>query len=232
MPERTNLRPVGVRVSSILRVEASGKIGGVARHALDVIDRVHGIGGRLRSAIPVVSAGSASVPGGFRYLRSGEAVRIEFSPQSNTPHIDFSHEVGHFLDHQLIGEAGEYASRTADVVLAEWRAAVDASRACQRLADLREMQRVRVPQPGGRFGFVPLDRAYIRYLMRPQEIFARSYAQFIASESRESSFLDDLSELRAVRVGQITYPAQWNDDDFGAIQAALRGAIIALGWLR
>jgi hypothetical protein len=223
-------QPAGTPVSSILRIEATGKVARVAKESLDVIDQVHGVGLSAHVAIPIVEGGSFSRPGVFEYYKGGRPVHIELSSRSSTPHIDFTHEVGHFLDHQVIGHPGEYASRAGNAVLSGWREAVEATEAVQRLSDLSEMSRFRVSGPGGGFRYVPVDRMYVRYLLRPQELFARSYAQLVAMESQNADFLTEMAILRATRGGLIKYPAQWRNDDFMAIRESLLRAIMEMKW--
>jgi hypothetical protein len=225
-------RPAGVPVSSTMRIEASGKVADVARESLDTIDRVHGVGFSSHITIPVVEGGSSTRPGGFEFYHGGRPVHIELSSRSATPHIDFTHEVGHFLDHQLIGSLGDYASRSGDAVLSGWKTAVEATAAYQRLSDLAEMKRVRVAQPNGGYRYVPVDRIYARYLLRPQELFARSYAQFIAVESGNTNLINELATLRKTREGAIRYPAQWADEDFAAIREQLLRGIMEMKWLK
>ena len=92
------------------------------------------------------------------------------------------------------------------------------------------MSRFRVSGPGGGFRYVPVDRMYVRYLLRPQELFARSYAQLVAMESQNADFLTEMAILRATRGGLIKYPAQWRNDDFMAIRESLLRAIMEMKW--
>jgi hypothetical protein len=225
-------RPAGAPVSSTMRIEASGKVATVARESLDTIDRVHGVGFSSHLTIPIVEGGSSTRPAGFEFYHNGRPVHIELSPRSAAPHFDFTHEVGHFLDHQLIGPPGEYASRSEDAILLGWKTAVQGTAAYHRLSNLAEMKRTRVPQPNGGSRYVPVDRIYVKYLLRPQEVFARSYAQFIAAESGNSTLVNELATLRKTREGAIKYPAQWADEDFAAVREELLRVIMEMKWLK
>ena len=70
-----------------------------------------------------------------------------------------------------------------------------------------------------------MDRAYARYLLRPHELFARSYAQFIATESQAPAFAGEMHRLRVAREGIVSYPELWDDSDFTRVAEAFRSVI-------
>ena len=78
----------------------------------------------------------------------------------------------------------------------------------------------------------PLDRRYVGYLLRDTEMFARSYAQYIATKSQDVAMLAELDEIRTPRSAQFSYPTQWQNDDFEPIAQAFDEMFKELEWLK
>jgi hypothetical protein len=72
---------------------------------------------------------------------------------------------------------------------------------------------------------------YTNYQLSPGELWARAYAQFIATESGS---VEMLTYLEKVRSGRTIYWAesQWTDADFAPIRAAIRDAFRHLRWMQ
>lgn len=136
-------------------------------------------------------------------------------------------------------QIGEWSS--ADVTnraLAEWREAVTNSKAVQTLKTWREAPRHQrgTTTPAGD---IPqhLDYDHLRYLLQTHEVFARSYAQYIAVRSKDAVGLAELRKLQAQGKpgSQGIFPAytrQWEDDDFEPIAQAFDRLFDSLGWRR
>lgn len=133
---------------------------------------------------------------------------------------------------------GEWSS--ADVsnkALEEWRQAVVNSRAVQTMQGWQDESRTRrgvEPAPG-----IParIDYDHLRYLLQTHEVFARSYAQYIAVRSKDAVGLKELAKLQALgKPGSQgifpAYPRQWEDDDFEPIAKAFDRLFDSLGWRR
>ena len=66
--------------------------------------------------------------------------------------------------------------------------------------------------------------------MQGDELWARSYAQYIATKSGSAALMRELNE---VRNGTNDYRfAQWDDADFKPISAAMDVLFKGLGWLK
>lgn len=80
------------------------------------------------------------------------------------------------------------------------------------------------------------DREHVRYLLRPQEQFARAYAQYIAVRSGDRKALVELAvEQNAMKkMGNDplggAYPYQWDEDDFRPIAEAFDALMEAMKW--
>jgi hypothetical protein len=223
-------RPAAAPVSSLLRIEATGKVAQIARESLAIIDTVHGVGVDVHLKVPVFARRVRGSLGGFAYFKGGRPSHIDLSPRSDAPHLDFFHEIGHLMDHQLIGAPGEYSSLARAPVLTNWWMAIEASKAFRRLCVLSKKSRARVVESRGLARYLPVDRTFAQYLLRPHELFARSYSQFIAVESQHPALLYELHNLRSPKSGCQQYPELWDDADFVDVLENLRRVIIELEW--
>ena len=116
------------------------------------------------------------------------------------------HEIGHLLD--FFALPGEGFSSERNEALASWRRAVAVSKSVDRLYTSLEEQRG-MPQ-----------EELIQYFLRVRELFARSYVQYIASNTNNA----DLQHwLRVVEetIPTDSIPDQWGKEDFVPIKLAL-----------
>ena len=120
-------------------------------------------------------------------------------------------------------------SKTNDPLIQGWAKAVGESRAVKGLRELANTATVEVERDGVKRAY-RTDRRYIRYLLQPHEIFARSYAQYIAHRSRDPQLLGELDTTR--KGGSGIYPTQWGDDEFEKIAVEFDKLFAALGWLK
>ncbi len=126
-----------------------------------------------------------------------QAGRIELSRHAEHLGLALLHELGHAVDHLVLGRGRGFASETAG--LRAWWHAVQSSHAYGRLA-----------RAGG-------DDPYWR---SPREAFARSFAQWVSGRSGDESLLAEL-ERRAAGAGR-----QWTRDDFAPIAHALDAVLV------
>jgi hypothetical protein len=119
------------------------------------------------------------------------AGRIELSRHAEHLGLALLHELGHAVDHLVIGEGQRFGSETTR--LAGWWRAVESSRAFERL--------------------MSADDGW--YWRSPREAFARSFAQWVAGRSGDGTLLAEL-ERRAAGAGR-----QWTAEDFAPIGRAL-----------
>ena len=116
--------------------------------------------------------------------------------------------------------------------LARWREAVKASQAVQTLGNLLQTstQTVRIALPNGAVVECPIDKSYIGYLLKAEELWARSYAQWIAAESRSPELLRQVEQERERPGDGIYYPTHWEETDFVPIQMEIETLFRALRW--
>ena len=168
--------------------------------------------------LPVVEdRGLGEARGVFRNRRDGPALEIRLNPDQYRLSSTLNHEIGHFIDYEFVG-ANRFASETAAVELEEWWAAVRASRAYRDL--------VSSLSHAGSY-----DAA--SYLFRGRELFARSFAQWVALRSGNPVLRSEMAQILAdERLAARPLARQWADDDFDEIAAALDRLFERLGLLR
>lgn len=217
----------GIPVSQALDIKARGKTGKAVEFALEKIDSVHSDGSL--PIIPVTQNSGRSRLGYYSFSYGGRSVEISISRYGEHPELTLAHEAGHFLDHAGIGQ-GVFASERSEL-LSGWREAVKNSQAYQLLRDMLADPRkfaAEFPLAGGVYSVTP-DVRHLAYLADTKELFARSYAQYIAVRSGDPILLAQLNKERSDKI----YGArQWSDEDFAPIAAAFDQLFRSLGWLR
>jgi hypothetical protein len=209
-----------IRSACTVHIEA-GALRAEVQRALTSIEAVHGITG---SPTPVPIRPFSAPPelaGGYRRFRDGTPIDILVNRAATDVSFTVLHELGHYLDDQAIEPAGEFASGAGHVP--EWSAVVEASDAVLRLRELERQAPVTFEVTSG-FAVI-LDADDFAYMLEPEELFARSYAQYIASRSGDPV---TLSELHAGQ--EVVYPEQWSDADFESIAAEFDELLERLGW--
>lgn len=174
------------------------------RATLAAIDRVHDDG--LLPAVRVDAAPGRSAYGTFFPAQD----RIGIMAHGPWPRMTTAHEVGHLLDYHVLGSAKTFAS-AAHPALQGWREAVHASASITSIVVSLKTAR-------------PVYNA--AYLLRDREIWARSYAQYIAQKSGDPKMQQQLDIIRGS-----TQFLQWSDADFAPIAAAIDHVFKDKGWL-
>jgi hypothetical protein len=70
-----------------------------------------------------------------------------------------------------------------------------------------------------------------RYLTSNHEIFARAYAQYIATKSKNPEMLENLKNRQTGAKGR-SYPDQWDDEDFVPLYNEIETIFKQIGWLK
>ncbi|MCW8830556.1 MAG: hypothetical protein OQK32_03440 [Gammaproteobacteria bacterium] len=221
-PGLGRLVPVGAPVSDALQAVGYKK---VTANVLDTIDRIHG-DGRL-PVIPVHRTASRKYYGAYRSIRyTNRAVDIRIAQIGDHKDFTLAHEIGHFIDQQ--GLPGNGFSSVNSAALAGWRKAVSESAAINQLKKVVAGP-LSVEVDGITYS---VQKDYARYLLKTEEIWARSYSQYIAAKSENTLLRSQLSTL----VDQsnhaiIDYATQWTSADFAPISDAIDKLFIEMGWL-
>lgn len=222
--------PSGTPVSAALKIPVGGKYSRAYRETLDAIDSVHGAG--WLPEIPITASARGGVLGSYNHIPGRGAHSIAISGKGTHQQLTLAHEVGHFLDHMGLANSADYGGAFATSHLEElsgWRDAVKNSSAFKRLAEMRQDPAAHARQVTASWGtYVRTpDKKHLAYLMSEEELWARSYAQYIAKKSGNKKLLSQL----AGELGDELYgDRHWADDDFAPIEAAIDKLFEALGW--
>lgn len=181
-----------------------------AKHAEQQIRKVHRIPQdttpvtieRLRTKDPDLHG---------QYRRTDATLRI--NPASDEVEFTAVHELGHWLDNKLLGDDIRYGSQRRTTAAWEaWKAAVDDS------TPTRYLQRV-VATYGDDATFKAVVD-HVRYMLKPEEQFARAYAQWIATRTGDDILRAQLLAYQDAE--NYTLRAyHWSDEEFEPIGAAL-----------
>jgi len=129
------------------------------------------------------------------------------------PALTTVHEAGHFIDLQLLGAAGDFATVQG---AAEMRGVMVAMENSARIRALH----AKLPATQGS------SRRATKYLLHPAEQWARAYTQFVAERSGSPRLLRELDVLNH------TDPVRaWSKDDFAPISQAIEALFKQKGWL-
>jgi hypothetical protein len=199
-----------------------------AQNAIDLISRVHG-DGRLPGIGFRVDweLGDDELAAYVSNTDTGQALFFGLHPNMDYDEFAVVHEVGHFLDHWGIGIQSEFATLTGDPLLEGWRKAIYETQAVRSLEALR----------GEDFAMVgtqvkSVSQSLLRYYLNPKEVFARSYAQYIAISSGDIGMLRSLSERIPSRTNPMLYDEHWQSNDFELVAEEFDVLFRGLGWLR
>jgi hypothetical protein len=200
-------------VSSVIR--PAGKQGrGFVRRVLAAIDRVHRV-----TNVPALSVEVVPIKSGRRHGQF-DGQRILVNRTSAMRELALVHEIGHVLDYFAIGDDERaYASDAGAPILGGWRRAAEASRSVRRLREVRTVRPLVEPEL----------LVYIDYLLWPSEIFARSYAQWIASAAEDGALMEQADRIAATTPA-IVGLVQWQPDDFAPIRVEFERLMERLQW--
>jgi len=191
-------------VSAGLPIAARGRVAATWKDSLAAIDRVHD-DGVLPGYQAVRSPKTANHLGVYRWSKKQLGLRDD----GPWMHLTAVHEIGHYLDHQALGQPGRYASQTAGHPA---HAVIDL------LLGTPTVSRIRGS------GISASRRAYFTSRV---EVWARAYAQFIAEESGEPALAADLDRVRA----SVEPWRQWPEAEFAPARQAMREMFQQKGWM-
>jgi hypothetical protein len=199
-----------------------------AQNAIDLISRVHGDGRLPGIGFRVdPDSGYDELAAYVSDPDTGRALYFGLHPDLDYDEFAVVHEVGHLLDHWGIGAQGAFSSLTGDPLLEGWRKAISETQAIRNLEALRGVDFTMV---GTRVADV--DQSALDYYLNPKEMFARSYAQYIAISSGDIGLLRSLSKRIPSRSNPLVYDDHWQSDDFEPVAKEFDVLFRGLGWLR
>jgi hypothetical protein len=221
--------PSGRPVRDALVNQTKGKTNAAVAATLDAISKVHGDG--QLPTIPIDQSSGGRQLGVFRYYPIGnKAVDIRVSSASPHPRNTTAHEIGHFLDNSGIPRGILGREFDKEPQFKEWFDAVNASQAVLELKALKTAKTMPFTRDDGTTGTYLVNKKHVAYLLEHKEIWARSYAQYIAHKSEDPVMRQELDTMRSLKTGYSS--AQWAHADFEPIAKAMDALFASLGWIK
>jgi SPP1 gp7 family putative phage head morphogenesis protein len=207
----------GPPVSGALTLPTTGgKASRSLRDVLRAIDSVHGDG--TLPNIPVEFGLRGNALGQYRYSPiSDKAGSIKVKTRAPRPMMTLAHEIGHFLDNK--GWGGRGFSSANEAAAEAWRVAVRASPEAQQIK-------------AARFD-MSLDsgaRKWASYASQTHELWARSYAQWVALRSGNADMAAELTYIKTAAPSPVYRLSQWGAAEFEPIAKAIDDLFSSLGW--
>ena len=147
---------------------------------------------------------------------------IYVNPAGNHPELSLLHEIGHLLDWQSIPKPvpGNRNFNEAPLFY-DWLDAVLDSGNVQRLISLRDQQTEGAD-----------THEEINYLLRPEELWARAYTQYIARKSGLEALNQQISAGNHATLNGILYVPFWPSDQFRPIETTMDVIFQNQGWTK
>jgi hypothetical protein len=165
---------------------------------------------------------------GYEGLISWELETIVIDSMCRYKHFVFTHEVGHAIDYMLGGGLGSPMPSESDPLFEQWRLEVTKTRRFQFLTAVRD---VLVEQSTGS-DWLATKIGRFNNALRYHELWARSYAQYIALSGRET--FDQLANGLSHYVHSYEENAAglyWTGSDFHGVGMAVSDIFEKLGWV-
>lgn len=144
------------------------------------------------------------------------------------------HEVGHLV--AIYGLGSGTPSCATLPLLGPWRSAVQESSCFKYQKSLAKegTSSVVLGKQSIPYALDQEEMEYLQYVMLWEEIWARSYSQYMSRELHKrgisSIYMDDLQEESRSHVGRL-FRLYWDDDDFETIAVTMREIIRYKGWI-
>lgn len=215
----------GAKVSAALANTAKGSTKKEIDLAIKLLDAVHADGDLPE--IPIGQNASKSSYGVYTRSLYDVAKDIKISSLGDHKRLTTWHEIGHFIDHKGLPGAGFTTQNAGAELTKAWFDAVQNSKAVQTLAELKYKTELIYKTEDGKEIAMRVNRQYVSYSTSAIELWARSYAQYIATKSKDTEILGWIEDQ-----ARSVYPTQWEQDDFAPILAAIDGMFLKLGWIK
>jgi hypothetical protein len=152
------------------------------------------------------------------YVGGNKPYALVLDSEEEIPHnLIAAHEIGHYIDNVLLeavspGGSTSWFSQTCPHL----------EGVCVKLQESWTLTQLRKMRNEG--GHLP-DK-YVDYLLRPEEVFARAFAQYITVKSSDSSLSEELAPY--LEEGGALELTQWHPTDFQQILVAFDDFFLAL----
>ncbi|SRR5712691_3564542 len=210
-----------VPVSARLHVRHGDALEDAFNRTLSLVDRAHYIRRFVHGSI-VASTNNSTLLGSF------DPTTHDIRIYAHGPDVEFTllHELGHYIDYSVLGTGLVGASST--LRFRPWRAAVRNSAAFRMIES-----RYTDPVVWARGRPVVAADSFTDYHLRPDELFARSYAQWIVDRSGDVDLTAQLeSSPSLASATPVLYPTQWEEADFLRVAGCIDRVFKELSWSR
>ena len=203
-------KPAGTPVSEALDVRTR-KYRSQAEYAIAAVNKIHG-DGKLPK-IPIRASASRSYYGAYDPREGQLAIML-----AGGNHVELTtlHEIGHFLDHKGFPGAGLNSAKLKPLI-EEMRKTSEIQRLTEMFKDTRAYTQ---------------KWKYIRYLLKPTEMVARGYSQYIPAKINDKKLLDQVKAIIQNGLTESTRLSQWTTESFGPIEEVFDSILEGMGWLK
>jgi len=210
LPVTKGFKPSGRPVSEALKVGRLDKLD-EAKEAIALMDSIHGDGNL--PDLPVLKNNSMNAQGMFSYSFLGRVgTKIQLAKSANCTAGTLWHEIGHFLDYNGLARNGFQSN----LINTEFSTIVDLANNTTEIQNIKSELYISKD-----------DKDY--YLDR-REIFARAYAQFMATKTGHKGAMDEIS--RIVSRQSWIKNIQWSESSFEPILKQFETSFEKIGWMQ
>lgn len=219
-------------VSGSLRMTGTSKEYDRAKETLAIIDSVHTDG--MLTEIPFYVRELDGMDGVFRSAfvteQESKSYDMSLNPNSSTPLMTLTHEVGHWLHNDALGTSVKCWENVDEGLKEVIRAAEES----EEIGFIRQHfmdAKAKKEQTRGKEKKTQTTRyKYCKYLLGENEIWARAYAQYITVRSGNPIMRAEL-ERSLQRRKEGYYPTQWSDESFAPIAEKIDILFREKGWI-
>ncbi|MDQ0894436.1 phage minor capsid protein [Agromyces ramosus] len=187
-------------------VSERSMVGAQVRQARRAIEKVHTVPDTVRPVKITDDANMAEL-GKYSPMRS----LIEIRSQGPAVQLTVAHEIGHYIDHRVLGQSTTFL----ETKLPTSRSTLRWLRVVQDSPEVRRLQEILAGADDD-----PDLETHIRYLLTPSEMFARAYSQWIAVRSGDEALSLGVEWWRE-RKDEWTRARQWGSTEFEPIADAI-----------
>jgi hypothetical protein len=202
-----------------IQVAKGTTLGDEIRSTRSAIAQVHTIPNGMPHLPVRTLSPSAREFGAYKYNTKTGLAELGIREAGPTVKLTTAHEIGHYLDHRLIGADGKFGTETlSSPAVAAWLDTIRATPQVQRLQEL-------LPDSTGAL------HSHLTYLVSPVELWGRSYGQYVGTRSGDADILAGVDHwLKSP--DEWSSNRQWGKTDFEPVANAMDAIFKELGLLK
>jgi hypothetical protein len=214
-PEQTEPQTKrAIDVSNALNLRVAGHTKNAVQSSMAAIDSVHSDGKLPKITVAENSSHSYGYFQAYPSKNGWRSSHIGIRGTGAHPELTTAHEVGHFLDLAGIGEQGTFASEIGKSPIS------NVMKLASETTNITQLKQSLTGLTGD-------ERKHVEYLLKPVEIWARAYAQYVAEKSSSKTMQAQLDE--SIKNEGLK---QWTHDAFKPIKVAIDESFKQMGWIK